>query len=189
MALAPLATIADLETRGVTVDPSEVDAVNVHFGVASTLVRDAAGSPISAVTSTVTLEGRGSRLQLPGGPATAVSDVSVDGLAVTDYKLLSGALVRSCGFPDGSEVTVTYTHGFATVPADIVDLVCRLVGQELTAMRSGEVTSRGITSERIGDYSVTYSDAETGTMCLSEYQRNRLAARFGNGGSITVRSL
>lgn len=189
MPLSPLATVADLVARGVTVDSAEQVAVATYFDVASAIVRDAAGSPISATSSTVTLEGRGSRLQLPGGPATAVSGVSVDGLAVTDYKLLSGALVRSCGFPDGSEVTVTYTHGFATVPADIVDLVCRLVGQELTAMRSGDIASRGITSERIGDYSVTYSDAETGTMCLSEYQRNRLAARFGNGGSITVRSL
>jgi hypothetical protein len=189
MALAPLATIADLEARGVTVAPEETAAVNVHLDVASTLVRDAAGSPISESVSTVTLEGRGGRLHLPGGPVTAVSDVVVDGVAVSDYKLLSGSLTRSCGFDYGTEVVVTYMHGLSTVPADIVDIVCRLVGQELVALRNGDVTSRGITSERIGDYAVTYSDAETGTMCLSEYQRNRLAARFGNGAGVTVRSL
>jgi hypothetical protein len=189
MALAPLATIADLEARGVTVSPAEVDAVTIYLDVASTLVRDAAGSPISETTSTVTLEGRGSRLRLPGGPVTAVSAVSVDGVAVSDYKLLSGALTRSCGFDDGTEVEVTYTHGLPAVPSDIVDLVCRLAGQELVALRSGETASRAISAERIGDYSVTYADTETGTMVLSGFQRNRLAARFGSGAGVVVRSL
>jgi hypothetical protein len=196
MPLNPLATIADMEARGVTVDASETTPVTTYLDVASTIVREAAGSPISQTTSTITLESWGHRLHLPGHPVTAVSAVSVDGVAVTDYKLLSGALTRAggfCGFNrdfrEGTLVTVTYTHGLPTVPADIVDLVCRLVGQELTALRSGDIASRGITSERIGDYSVTYSDAETGTMRLSDYQRNRLAARFGNGAGVTVRSL
>lgn len=188
MALAPLATIADLTARGVTVDSSELAAVNVYLDVASTLVREAAGSPISETVSTVTLEGRGTRLHLPGAPVAAVSDVLVDGVAVSDYRLLSGALTRSCGFDDGTEVTVTYTHGLSTVPADIVDLVCRLAGQELAALRSGETASRAVESERIGDYSVKYADTETGTMVLSSFQRNRLAARFG-GGARAVRSL
>jgi uncharacterized short protein YbdD (DUF466 family) len=38
-----------------------------------------------------------------------------------------------------------------------------------------------VTSERIGDYAVTYADTDTGTMSLSDFQRNRLAARFGAG--------
>ncbi|MGW3674633.1 hypothetical protein [Streptomyces sp. NPDC005166] len=188
MALAPLATVADLTARGVTVDPSEVAAVTLYLGVASTLVRDAAGSPISATVSTVKLEGRGGRLLLPGSPVTGVSAVLADGVAVSDYRLLSGALTRACGFAEGCEFEVTYTHGLSAVPADIVDMVCRLAGQELAALRSGEASSRAITTERIGDYSVTYSDAETGTMLLTDFQRARLAARFG-GGAVVVRSL
>jgi hypothetical protein len=112
----------------------------------------------------------------------------VDGEAVTDYRLLGGSLVRPCGFRESAPVTVTYTHGLPTVPADVVDLVCRLVGQELAALRSGETASRAISSERIGDYSVTYADTETGTMVLSDFQCNRLAARFGNGAGVVVRS-
>jgi hypothetical protein len=189
MALTPLATIADLTARGVTVDPSETTAVNTYLDVASAIVRDAAGSTISQTTSTVTLEGRGSRLALPGQPVTAVSAVLVDGVAVTDYKLLSGALTRSCGFEEETVITVTYTHGLPTVPADVVDMVCRLVGQELMALRNGDTSSRGVKSERIGDYSVTYADTETGTMALSDFQRDRLAARFGSGAGVTVRSL
>lgn len=187
MALAPLATIADLTARGVTVAAGETAAVNVYLDVASTLLRDAADSPISQTTSTVNLEGTGGRLHLPGKPVTAVSAVLADGVALSDYKLLNGALARPCGFSEGVEYTVTYTHGLATVPSDIVDLVCRLVGQELLALRAGETGSRAVKSERIGDYSVTYADTETGSMALSDFQRNRLAARFGNGAGV-VRS-
>jgi hypothetical protein len=180
MALAPLATLADMAARGVAVSVDEAPAVAVYLDVASTLVRDAAGSPVSQVTSVVTLEGSGGRLHLPGKPVTAVSAVSIDGVAVSDWKLLSGALARSCGFPDGSEVEVTYTHGLAEVPADIVDLVCRLAGQELLALRNGEVAARPTKSERIGDYAITYdTDVYSGAMVLTDFQRARLAARFG----------
>lgn len=185
MALPTLATVADLEARGVTIDPSEVDTVNVYLDVASTLVRDAAGSPISQTTSTVVLEGEpGPRLRLPGPPVQSVSAVLVDGQAATGWKLVSGALFGAAGWrpgPDPSEVTVTYVHGLPTVPSDIVDLVCRLVGQALVSYRSGETLSRAVSQERIGDYSVTYADTETGTMSLTSFQRDRLAARFGGG--------
>jgi hypothetical protein len=187
MALDPLATIADLEARGVSVDETETAVVGTYLAVASGLVREAAGTPISETVSTVTLEGRGSRLVLPGQPVTAVSAVSVDGVAVTDYRLMNGALTRPCGF-HGVEVSVTYTHGFATVPADIVDLVCRLAAQTLLSFREGDPVGRTATSVRIGDYSVTYSDAETGTLTLSDFQRKRLASRFGSAVT-TVRAL
>ncbi|WP_329544696.1 hypothetical protein OG548_08240 [Streptomyces sp. NBC_01356] len=188
MALDPLATVADLVARGVTVEPSEESAVATYFEVASAIVRDAAGSPISSTVSTVTLEGTGFRLHLPGQPVTAVSAVLVDGVAVTDYRLLSGALARSCGFPVGGEVTVTYTHGLPTVPADIVDLVCRMVGQALVKFRESPeaaIASKPVIQERIGDYSVTYAYELTySDMELPKYLRRRLAARFGNGASL-----
>jgi hypothetical protein len=189
MALDPLATIADLEARGVTVDPSETAVVGTYLDVASSLIRQAAGSTISAVESTITLEGRGGRLPLPGQPVTAVSAVSVNGVAVTDYKLLSGWLAAPCGFHTADLVTITYTHGLPNVPADIIDLACRLAGQALAAYRSGDPTPRAVTSERIGDYSVTYADTDTGNMTLSDSQVSRLAARFGSGGGVTVRSI
>lgn len=191
MALDPLATVADLAARGVTVDPSEVTAVTTYLDAASAIVRDAAGSPISETTSTVTLEGRGGRLHLPGQPATAVSAVSVDGVAVSDYALRSGALARSCGFREGSDVEVTYTHGLPAVPADIVDLVCRMVGQALVKFRESPesaIASKPVVQERIGDYSVTYAYELTySDMELPKYLRRRLGARFGMGGNL-VRS-
>lgn len=196
MALAPLATVADLTARGLTIDPSETAIVNVYLDVASTAVRTAAGVPISQTTSTVTLEGEASHwLSLPGPPVTAVASVELDGVPVTDFKLRSSRLWRACGWSDPcepSEVEVTQTHGLPTVPADIVDLVCRIAAAALVAFRSqpdGEgLAAKDVRSERIGDYAVTYGDGGRITeMELPDYLRAQLRARFG-GGVAVVRS-
>ncbi len=193
MALQPLATVADLTARGLTVDPSETAIVGVYLDVASTAVREAAGSPISQTTSTITLEGEpGQWLTLPGLPISAVSSVKVDGETVTDWRLRTERLWRAAGWTgcDGpSEVEVTYTHGLAVVPADIVDLVCRMVAAALASYRSEDggtgLATGNITSERIGDYAVTYgNDGRITEMDLPQYWRERLAARFGGGADL-----
>lgn len=193
MALAPLATVADLTARGVAVAPDEDPIVQTYLDVASAAVRGAAGSPISQTTSTVALEGTPQVwLHLPGGPVTAVTDAALDGRPVTDWRLRTGQLWRGCGWQSGygpSEVTVTYTHGLPTVPADIVDLVCRIAAATLVAYRSqpdGEgLAAKDIRSERIGDYAVTYGDAGLITEVeLPDYLRARLAARFGGGVAV-----
>ncbi|MFE7776557.1 hypothetical protein ACFU5O_22255 [Streptomyces sp. NPDC057445] len=174
-----LATIADMEARGVTVDASEESVVSTYLAVASAAIRDAAGSNISQITVTVILPGtRDTRLKLPGAPVTSVHAVSLDEVPILDARLSSGVLVRSAGW-GGDDVEVTYTYGLPTVPADIVDLTCRLAAQALTGYRAGDPAGRAVESERIGDYSVKYADTETGTMALSNSQRSRLAARFG----------
>ncbi|WJD99768.1 head-tail connector protein [Streptomyces antimycoticus] len=196
MALTPLATVADCTARGLTIDPSETALMGVYLDVASTAVREAAGVPISQTTSTITVEGEaGQWLRLPGPPVTAVSSVKIDGAVVTDWRLRSGMLWRACGWTsaDGpSEVEVTYTHGLPIVPADIVDLVCRIAAATLIAYRSEAdgtgLAARDVRAERIGDYSVTYGDDGRITeMELPEYLRERLAARFGGGAGL-VRS-
>lgn len=196
MALAPLATITDLEARGVTVEASETTAVNTFLDTASAVIRNAAGSPISQTTSTVTLSGGHSHyLTLPGKPVTAVTSVSVDGEPVTDFKLSGGDLWRSCGWSahEPTAVTVTYTHGMATVPADLVDLTCRLAARQLVGLRSGAedaLAERMAIQERIGDWSAMYSntEAEFTSLTLPKYEATKLAARFGNSaGMVTLR--
>ncbi|MFH9728310.1 hypothetical protein ACH4M4_35930 [Streptomyces sp. NPDC017254] len=191
MALAPLATLADLDARGLTVEPAEETIVGTYLDVASTAVREAAGTPISQATSTVTVEGEpGQWLTLPGQPVTAVAAVLMDGEAVTDWRLVSGRLWRACGWTSGcgpSLVDITQTHGLAVVPADIVDLVCRMTAGALKAQRaeedgSGLAADKVITSERLGDYAVTYaSDGRITEMELPQHWRERLEARFGGG--------
>lgn len=197
MALDPLATVADLEARGLTVDVSETALVATYLDVASAAVREAAGTSISRATSTIVLEGEpGQRLKLPGLPIVSVASVSIDGDAATDWLLRSERLWRARGWTacdEPSEVSVTYTHGLLVVPADIVDLVCRMVTAALLAYRAlgdGEALAadKSVTSERIGDYAVTYgSDGRVTEMDLPQYWRERLQARFG-GGSDLMRS-
>ena len=197
MALDPLATVADLVALGLTVDESETAIVENYLAVASAAVREAAGTPISQTTSTVKLEGlRGQRLQLPGSPITAVAEVAINGTTVTDWRLRSDRLWRFGGWGDQDdppEVEVTYTHGLPDVPADIIDLVGRLVAGALASYRAedggGSLGTQVVTSERIGDYAVTYGgDGLATDMELPSYLRERLAARFG-GGVSTLRSL
>ncbi|WP_228979713.1 hypothetical protein [Streptomyces sp. DH12] len=198
MALTPLATVADLTDRGVTVDEAETTVVVTFLRVASAAVRTAAGVPISQTTSTVVLDGEPSPwLTLPGPPVQSVQAVTVDGdaLDATDYKLRAGRLWLGRGWSyrgEPAEVAVTYTHGLPAVPDDIVDLVCRIAVTTLVAYRSspgGEgLAAKDIRSERIGDYSVQYGDDGRITeMELPQYLREQLRARFG-GGIAMVRS-
>lgn len=193
MALDPLATIADLTARGLTVAVDEEDPVAVYLQVASAAVREAAGVPISQTTSTVVVEGEPQqRLTLPGPPVTAVDEVSIDGVVVTDWRLRSDRLWRYGGWSvDGTpvEVEITYTHGLPTVPDDIVDLVCRIAATTLVAHRAktdgSGIAAEDIRMERIGDYTVQYGDSGQITeMELPQHLREQLAGRFGGGVSV-----
>ncbi|MGH3933644.1 MAG: hypothetical protein ACRDS1_01445 [Pseudonocardiaceae bacterium] len=195
MALAALATATDLAERGVTLNPGEQDLAATYLAIASAAVREAARVPISETTSTVGLEGKCGRwLALPGLPVTAVAAVELDSEAITDWRLRSHALWRPDGWQavhgEPSEVTVTYTHGLPEVPADIVDLVCRLATAALVAWRANPdgsgLAASNIQSERIGDYSVVYNQqgVRLTEMELPERIREQLAARFG--GNVAV---
>lgn len=194
MALDPLATVADLEARGLSVDAAETDIVATFLAEASAAVREAAGVPISQTTSTVDLEGPDDSqwLTLPGPPIQSVATVEIDGQAVTDWRLRSHRLWRAGGWSTGygpSEVTVTQTHGLPEVQDDIVGLVCRIAAAVLVAHRAepdGEgLAAKDVRSERIGDYAVQYGDGGRITEIeLPEYLREQLAARFGGGISL-----
>jgi hypothetical protein len=198
VAVTPLATVADLTARGVTLAADEETLVGTYIESVSAAVRDAAGVPISQAVSTVVLAGTGDRLlRLPGLPVTAVDTVLLDGEPVTDWSLkrtlgglwrASGWQAVPCGEP--SEVTVQdMTHGLAVVPADLVDLVCRITAAVLVAYRSESggtgLAAKDVRAERIGDYQVTYGDDGRLTeLELPDYLRERLAARFGGGAAV-----
>lgn len=193
--VGPLASVDDLEDRGLELEDGENTVVEAFLRSASGAVREAAGVPISQATSTVVLEGdQARRIRLPGPPVTDVDEVLLGG-APTDYRLLraSGALWRQGGWQTGtgpSEVEVTYTHGLEHIPDDIVDLVCRMAATALVAYRSsleeGEhlVVDR-ISQERLGDWSAMFSNDQTlSSMELPATTRDRLRARFGGGATV-----
>lgn len=195
MALTPLAAVADLTARGI--DTSDTDRINALLASASSAVRDAAGSAISRETSTVTLWTEASRrIELPARPVASVASVTLDGVAVTDYRLRGSALWRDCYWQlphdTPGELEVTFTHGYATVPADIVDLVCSLVAAGLAAAEEAYDPKRGKSYERIDDYQYgmqTGGDELVSPMELPERTRAWLRSRFGTGSTVmgTVR--
>lgn len=172
--------------------------VAVFLDEASAAVREAAGVPISEATSTVVLAGTCDRwLRLPGPPVTAVDSVEIDESTVTDWKLSSSLLWRRCGWQatdEPTEVTVTaMEHGLPEVPADIVGMVCSLVGMALRAVRSstdGAGTSplpQDIVSVGIDDYRVAFrqdGDRNLTVFTIPKRVQRSLKARFGGGASM-----
>jgi len=188
VAYVPLATVTDLSALGV--DTTNTALVASLLDSVSSEVREAAGVPITLETATVTLPGvRGQLLTLPGGPVRSVTSVTLAGVAVTDHKLRDGRLWRLSGWGCvDDDVVVTYSHGFDTVPSDVVRLVCMLVAAGVNNAGDGFGASRGKAYESIDDYRVGYlqGDAEViDPTALPERTRAMLRARFGGGVYVT----
>lgn len=192
MALADLATSADLSARGV--DVSDTTRVAAALAAASEAVRDAAGCPIASVTADVTIPAPAPFdlwLELPG-PVTALASVEIDGEAVTDYVRQGNLLWRSCGWRSTWEpvnVDVTLTFGYAEVPADIVSLVCDLATMSLLQETpvAGNVVQQ---SESIDDYSLAQTfaqgaDAVASVLEVPPRTRAWLRQRFGAASFVT----
>lgn len=194
-ALSALATTADLTARNITL-PAGVDA-NVILDSASASVRDAAGCPISEATSTVDLVADDwCQLDLPGVPVQSVASVTIEGTTLDQSTLTNGCystgwrlvgnrlLFTRIYFTAPAVATVTYTHGFQSVPADIVDLVCGIASIAGAASADGDYGQSGLLkSVRLGEFAETYA-RPAGADSPSPVQvpdavRQRLRARFG----------
>ncbi len=110
---------------------------------------------------------RQTKIFLPELPVTEVSAVVEDDEALTaetDYKLgLYGVLHRVNGYWKAGvqTVTVTYTHGHATIPQIVKDVCATLAGRRYQAgLQTAAVEGQsGVRAMSLGDYSVQY---ETG---------------------------
>lgn len=181
MALAPLATTADLSARGIT-----EGELTTALSVASAAVREAADAVISQTTSTLTFPARHATfLPLPK-PVTAVSDATVGGVAIDGYEIEPDGLYLCRGWGSGG-VSITFTHGLAEVPADIVDLTCNLAKAWLDHSATGGGSTAGLTSVRLDDAAEGYSDESAGQISpvyIPEVTRRWLRARFGSGAEV-----
>lgn len=184
MALATLAVAADLSARGV--DTSNADRVAVALEVASAAVRDAAGAVISQTTSTLTFHGHHETLLALPGPITDVAAVTIDGTAVTEYEIEHDGLYLASSWGSG-DISVTFTHGLPTVPADIVDLTCQLAIAWLGHTAQGGGSTAGLTSVRIDDAAESYNDESAGQVSpayIPSVTRQHLRARFGTAAQV-----
>ena len=108
---------------------------------------------------------RDRRLFLPQLPVTEIAEVVEDDEVLTvddDYKLGAHGLLWRIGayWASGIQnISVTYKHGYATIPADIAAVCARVAARiyqaGLRAAETGGVA--GIQSTTLGDYSVAYA--------------------------------
>lgn len=196
MALAPLATEDDLAARNIVV-PDGVDASAI-LGAVSSAIRDAAGVPITLATSTIVLPIYNPYerwIELPGAPVVSVASVVLAGSTLVqgvDYVKVGDEIFASRGWGTGvAEMTVTYTHGYTTVPADIIDLACAFASLTFAATDDSYGEASKVELESLGDYKRQFMRSPAGTAIRSPSPvdipagtRLALRARFGSGSAV-----
>lgn len=181
------ATEAELEAyTGTSIDTTRATLL---LDLATGAIRAHTNQTLSRVANdTVVLPGNYTgTLELPERPVASVASVSIgdtnlaadvdyvwDGassllrgtlvtgvLVVNDGPLLSGR--GDWGGP-GAQVSVTYTHGFATISDDIKGVCLALAARSLSS-------PDGVNSETVGSYSVSYSRTGGAVSLLDEERR------------------
>lgn len=186
----------DLEAYGLTGEQVAQELTQVLIASASAEVKDAAGSPILSTRARFTSTRPPATIFRLTGPIREVHEVLIGGHEVSDYLVVPGGIYRACGWgnPGPAPVSVDYTFGLDSLPADVKDLVCRMVltgilnavdGPEGLAIANGNLSSISIDDFREAYATGAHVEAVT-EMTLPERVRERLARRFGGQGA-TVR--
>ena len=183
------ATEADLEAyTGTTV---ATDRATLLLDAATAAIQTYCGQTFTQATTTAVMPGSwDSKLELPERPVTAVTTVIIGDTTLTvdtDYvwdgqhMLHRGTKVDgvlSVNGPDylidgwgdwggpGAQVSVTYTHGFATIPGVVKGVCLALAARSLQS-------PDGVNSESVGSYSVSYSRTG-GAVSLLDEERSLL---------------
>lgn len=139
---------------------------------ASATIQNYCGQAIEKIGDdeiTLDVGGRQTRLFLPELPVVEISEVVENGttLATSGYKLgRHGILhrVNAFWYPGIQTVTITYTHGYATIPDDVMSIAERLAARAYqSGLRTAEMEGvPGIAATSLGDYSVSYTGEQAG---------------------------
>lgn len=120
----------------------------------------------------ITLDAKGgTRLFLPELPVIEVSEVIEDGETLTadeDYKLGAHGILHRLGgarWAKGVQIIqVTYSHGYAELPDDIVAVATRAASRAYQSglRAAGDDALLGVQSKALGDFSVAYASEQGG---------------------------
>lgn len=211
--MASLATQADLEARlGRGLTTAEQARVEALLDDASALIRAYTRQDFDQTAGDeIVLRPVGSRLRLPQRPVTAVTSVvALGGGVIPDLTLPAGTWTwdgvdlvdvwpldsrvwvslpeawSDAGWPVDT-YRVTYSHGYAQVPADVVAVVCGMVNRVLLSPSLVE----GLVQERIGQYSYQLQQgvgASGASVRLTDVDRAALARYRRMSGTIQTRA-
>lgn len=197
--MAALATVADLEARlGRSLDGgAETARAETLLDGVSARVRTYTGQQFDLATDDEQrLRVRRGRVRLPQRPVVAVSAIAdVDGNDV-EHTWHAGDVVHLAAlgsvprfdvepYANGGPtwVDVTYTHGYATIPDDVVEVVCSMT---LRAFGS-DPSASGITQEAVEGYSYSMGAAgAAGAVGMLADEKATLDVYRRKGGTIRV---
>lgn len=157
------------------------------FARASARVRGYTRQDITAGTSTIIA--RGPIIQLPQRPVNAITSIT-DNFPDTpyvlvekdDYLLRSGSVIEAPRF--GGNLTIAYTHGWATLPDELVELVCQVASRLTNTSASN---AAGVQQETGGSESVTFGfDSYNAISDLSSGEKAVLDRLFPNRAGLVV---
>jgi hypothetical protein len=124
--------------------------------IATSIVQSYTGQTLSQVTEAVTVPRTSSLLVLlPQMPVTAVASVVDDGTLLTlndDYVWHRSGVIHRMTGSFFRTVTVTYTHGYATIPDDVKGATLAVAAGIFTG--GGK---RAVDDESLGLYTVRYN--------------------------------
>ncbi|MEU5974295.1 hypothetical protein [Streptomyces sp. NPDC047315] len=169
MVLPPLATLDQL-AGWMQRDRAELPSgAALVLDVASSVVRGEARQSFTRGTSSARLAPDRGWVTLPQRPVISVQTVRRGTeLVPADRWRLVRDRVRLLGLVDDDQaVTVTYVHGYSSVPGDVLAVVLTLAARVLG-------NPRDLRQETVGSVSVTYS-AETIGASLAPADRDLLA--------------
>jgi hypothetical protein len=168
--VAPLADLNDWGNYATGDPPSNAEAL---LDAASGLVRTYCGWSISEeIVDGAVFDSDGSKLLLlPTLHLTVVTQVLVDGTEVTDFTWSQmGALAREGCWPAGfRRITVSFTHGWNPVQAEVKAMVVGLVSRVST-------TPANLEQKTVG--AVTYRYTEAGASMVLGSAEQRVLDRY-----------
>lgn len=157
------------------------------FARASARVRGYTRQTISAATSTIIARGPIVALpQLPVNTITTVKDVSDPDVPITldedEYTLRAGGVLEAPGY--GMNLEIVYTHGLATLPDELVEVVCAVASR---MQNSSAAAASGVQQETGGSESVTFGfDSYNAIAELSTGEKRMLDRIFPSRASVVV---
>jgi hypothetical protein len=199
--LPSLATVADFAViLGRTFTPSQETQAQALLDQSSSVIRAFLRQDITYATTTDVFTMRRADplrdrcsgvVTLPQRPVAAVTRVEVDGIQTHDW-WLEGEELRVRGWNWGHppavhtppQVTVTYTHGYDPVPADLAVIAMQAANRVM-------VNPSAIRSETVGGISTTYLIPGTGEalgVLLSKTEQKVLARYRRASGTIRLKS-
>jgi hypothetical protein len=81
-------------------------------------------------------------------------------------------------------VTITFTYGLTVPPADLVNINCALVSQQMLTVESGlGLNAGGLSSAGIDDYKIAFADGGKGSgLSMTDETRDYLEQTYGTTG-------